>query len=188
MNYSGIKNYDIANGLGIRLSLFVSGCKNHCKGCFNRDTWDFNYGQAFTDETIQQILDMLKPEEIDGITILGGDPMETENQPSVLKLIKSIREKYPEKTIWLYTGYTLDEDIISSNGKRHIPDCSIELISMCDIIVDGRFVLELKDLALNYRGSSNQRIIAIDSGKNTKRPDYINEVKRGLPETLYYKL
>lgn len=162
MNYSVIKNNDIANGLGLRVSLFVSGCKNHCKGCFNPCTWDFNYGQKFTNNTIDEILKMLESDRIDGITILGGDPMELENQKDVLTLIECIRSKYKnKKTIWLYTGYDLYKDIIDDDGKRNIKYISDRIILMCDIIVDGLFIEELKDLNLNYRGSSNQRIFSV---------------------------
>ena len=162
MNYSVIKNNDIANGLGLRVSLFVSGCKNRCKGCFNSCTWDFNYGQKFTKDTINEILKMLEPDRIDGITILGGDPMELENQKDVLTLIECIRSKYKDKkTIWLYTGYDLYKDIIDDNGKRNIKYVSDRIILMSDIVVDGSFIEELKDLNLNYRGSSNQRIFSV---------------------------
>ena len=162
MNYSVIKNNDIANGLGLRVSLFVSGCKNRCKGCFNSCTWDFNYGQKFTKDTINEILKMLEPDRIDGITILGGDPMELENQKDVLILIECIRSKYKnKKTIWLYTGYDLYKDIIDDDGKRNIKYISDRIILMCDIVVDGLFIEELKDLNLNYRGSSNQRIFSV---------------------------
>ena len=162
MNYSVIKNNDIANGLGLRVSLFVSGCKNHCKGCFNPCTWDFNYGQKFTNNTIDEILKMLESDRIDGITILGGDPMELENQKDVLTLIECIRSKYKnKKTIWLYTGYDLYKDIIDDDGKRNIKYISDRIILMCDIVVDGLFIEELKDLNLNYRGSSNQRIFSV---------------------------
>lgn len=169
MNYSVIKNNDIANGLGLRVSLFVSGCKNHCKGCFNPCTWDFNYGQKFTKETIDEILKLLEPDRIDGITILGGDPMELENQKDVLTLIECIRSKYKDKkTIWLYTGYDLYKDIIDG-GKRNIKYISDRIINMCDIVIDGSFIEELKDLNLNYRGSSNQHIFAIQSSLNSNR-------------------
>ena len=170
MNYSVIKNNDIANGLGLRVSLFVSGCKNHCKGCFNSCTWDFNYGQEFTHTTINKILKLLEPDRIDGITILGGDPMELENQNDVLKLIECIRSKYKDKkTIWLYTGYDLDKDIMYNKGKRNNKDISDRIILMSDIVVDGPFIEELKDLNLNYRGSSNQRIFSIRSPLNSHR-------------------
>lgn len=171
MNYSVIKNNDIANGLGLRVSLFVSGCKNHCKGCFNPCTWDFNYGQKFTNNTIDEILKMLESDRIDGITILGGDPMELENQKDVLTLIECIRSKYKnKKTIWLYTGYDLYKDIIDDDGKRNIKYISDRIILMCDIVVDGLFIEELKDLNLNYRGSSNQRIFSvIRSALNSNR-------------------
>lgn len=149
MNYATIKEYDIANGTGIRVSLFVSGCRNHCKGCFNKAAWDFNYGQPYTQETQQYILSQLTFPYNNGLSILGGDPFEPENLPTVTQLCKQAKQLYPDKDIWVYTGY-LYEDI-----KHH------EIFNYIDILVDGPFIEDLKDTRLQFRGSSNQRIINI---------------------------
>lgn len=157
MNYGEIKNYDIANGEGVRVSLFVSGCTHHCKGCFNEMTWDFNYGKPFTEQTQQEILEMLAPDYIDGLTLLGGEPLEQSNQLALLPFIKKVREMYPNKSIWCYTGYTLEEDLLKESRAR----CEVtdELLSMIDVLVDGKFILERKNISLAFRGSDNQRII-----------------------------
>ena len=161
MNYATIKNCDIANGPGVRVSLFVSGCTHHCKGCFNEVAWDFDYGQPFTQETIDMILDMMKPNYIKGITLLGGEPFEPQNQPSLVELLRQIKAAYPEKSIWAYSGYLFDKDILP--GKLGDPAVTREFISYLDVLVDGRFVLEKKNLSLRFRGSSNQRIIHVPS-------------------------
>lgn len=147
MNYAGIKKTDIANGPGVRVSLFVSGCRNRCPGCFNPETWDFAYGQPFTRKTEKEILKALRPSWIQGFSILGGDPMEPENQRALLPLLKRIRIMLPGKDVWLYTGYRL-EDVQSS-----------PLLPYVDVVVDGPFVESEKDMALAFRGSRNQRII-----------------------------
>lgn len=159
MNYADIKQYDVANGPGVRVSLFVSGCTHHCKECFNPETWDFKYGTEFTQETIEEIVEYLAPEYVKGLTLLGGDPLERENQAAVLELVKRVREVYPKKNIWCYTGYLFEQDIV---GKM-FQECDItkELMSYIDVLVDGEFVLEKKDLGLVFRGSSNQRIIRV---------------------------
>lgn len=159
MNYAAIKNCDIANGPGIRVSLFVSGCTHHCKGCFNEVAWDFNYGQPFTQQTIQELLEMLKPPHVKGITILGGEPFEPENQPAVLELLQQVKESYPNKSIWVFSGYLLDRDILS--GRLGPWEITREYLNYIDVLVDGPFVLEKKDLTLRFRGSSNQRIIDV---------------------------
>lgn len=161
MNYATIKNCDIANGPGVRVSLFVSGCTHHCKGCFNEVAWDFDYGQSFTQETIDLILDMMKPHYIKGITLLGGEPFEPQNQPALVDLLRQIKAKYPEKTIWAFSGYLFDKDILP--GKLGDPAVTKEFVSYLDVLVDGRFVLEKKNLSLRFRGSSNQRIIHVPS-------------------------
>ena len=161
MNYATIKNCDIANGPGVRVSLFVSGCTHHCKGCFNEVAWDFDYGQPFTQETINLILDMMKPNYIKGITLLGGEPFEPQNQPSLVKLLRQIKAAYPQKSIWAYSGYLFDKDILA--GKLGDPAVTREFVSYLDVLVDGRFVLEKKNLSLRFRGSSNQRIIHVPS-------------------------
>lgn len=159
MNYATIKSRDIANGPGVRVSLFVSGCTHHCKGCFNAVAWDFDYGQPFTQETIDSILEMLQPAYVKGITLLGGEPFEPENQPALVALLRQIKEKYPEKSIWSFSGYLFDRDILP--GKLGDPAITREFVSYLDVLVDGRFVEEKKDLTLRFRGSSNQRIIDV---------------------------
>jgi anaerobic ribonucleoside-triphosphate reductase activating protein len=165
MNYATIKNCDIANGPGVRVSLFVSGCTHHCKGCFNEVAWDFDYGQPFTQETIDKILEMMKPGYIKGITLLGGEPFEPQNQPALVELLRQIKEVYPEKTIWAFSGYLFDKDILP--GKLGDPAVTREFIGYLDVLVDGRFVEEKKNLSLRFRGSSNQRIIHVPSSLET---------------------
>lgn len=159
MNYATIKNCDIANGPGVRVSLFVSGCTHHCKGCFNEVAWDFDYGQPFTQETIDSILAMLKPNFVKGITLLGGEPFEPQNQPALVDLLRQIKAKYPDKSIWAFSGYLFDKDILP--GKLGDPEITREFVSYLDVLVDGRFVMEKKDLTLRFRGSSNQRLIDV---------------------------
>lgn len=159
MNYATIKNCDIANGPGVRVSLFVSGCTHHCRGCFNEIAWDFDYGQPFTQQTIDQILEMLKPAYIKGITLLGGEPFEPQNQPALVELLRQIKSAYPEKTVWAYSGYLFDKHILP--GKLGDPAVTRELISYLDVLVDGPFILEQKNLSLRFRGSSNQRLIHV---------------------------
>lgn len=157
MNYAEIKNVDIANGPGVRISLFVSGCPHHCKGCFNEVTWDFTYGKPYTQETINHILELLKPDYIKGITFLGGEPMAPSNQESVLNTIRQIKEHYTNKDIWLYTGYLLDTDIMGKMVDT-LPHTR-EILSYIDVLVDGPFIEEQKNLNLQFKGSENQRII-----------------------------
>ncbi|MBR5869579.1 MAG: anaerobic ribonucleoside-triphosphate reductase activating protein [Clostridia bacterium] len=163
MYYGEIKNCDVANGEGVRISLFVSGCTHHCKDCFNPQTWSFTYGQPYTEETEAELLRLLAPDYINGITLLGGEPMEPDNQRALLPLVKKIREQYPDKSVWCFTGYTLDEDLWHVDGS--IPDsrafCEVTetFLSMIDVLIDGEFVAELKNISLRFRGSENQRII-----------------------------
>lgn len=157
MYYANIKNCDISNGPGVRVSLFVSGCTRHCKDCFNSETWDFHYGNPFTQETIDDILNLLAPDYIRGITVLGGEPFEPQNQPGVLELLRQVRKTYPEKSIWAFSGYTLDGYMLA---KKLGPwEVTQELLSYLDVLVDGPFIAEQKDLSLRFRGSRNQRII-----------------------------
>lgn len=159
MNYAAIKNCDIANGPGVRVSLFVSGCTHRCKGCFNQVAWDFDYGQPFTEDTVCEILSMLAPDYIKGLTLLGGEPFEPQNQAAILSLLRKVKEKYPDKSIWTFSGYLFDRDILSGSlGEWEITQ---ELISYIDVLVDGPFVESKKDLTLRFRGSSNQRIIDV---------------------------
>lgn len=159
MYYAAIKNCDIANGPGVRVSLFVSGCTHRCKGCFNEVAWDFQYGNPFTQETIDEILEMLMPTHVKGLTILGGEPFEPENQPAVLELLRQVKRKYPDKSVWAFSGYLLDRDILA--GKLGPWEITREYLSYLDVLVDGPFVLEKKDLSLRFRGSSNQRLIDV---------------------------
>lgn len=157
MNYAGIKYCDIANGTGCRTVLFVSGCRNACKGCFQPQTWDFGYGEPF-DETVQQeILDSLAPDYIAGITLLGGEPFEPENQKELVPFMRKVVAQYPKKNVWAFTGYIYNKDLVAG-GRRHTEDTD-ELLSMIDVLVDGPFCVELKDITLKFRGSSNQRIL-----------------------------
>lgn len=156
MNYATIKNCDIANGPGVRVSLFVSGCTHKCKGCFNEVAWDFSYGEPFTQGTIDYILSLLKPSYVKGLTLLGGEPFEPENQGAVVQLLRQVKQKYPEKSIWAFSGYLFDRDMLS--GK--LGDLK-EYLSYLDVLVDGPFVEGKKDLTLRFRGSSNQRLIDV---------------------------
>ena len=155
MNYCGIKKTDIANGPGVRVSLFVSGCRNHCKGCFQPETWDFGYGESFTKETENELMSALRPSWIQGLSILGGDPMEPENQAALLPFLRRVKAKLPEKDIWLYTGYSFE----AVSGSA--------LLSFVDVVVDGPFVETEKDISLAFRGSRNQRIIYLRNGAAT---------------------
>ena len=159
MNYATIKNCDIANGPGVRVSLFVSGCTHRCPGCFNEIAWDFQYGEPFTEATIQSILTMLKPAYIRGLTLLGGEPFEPQNQPAVLELVRAVRRELPEKTIWAFSGYLFDRDILS--GRLGDWNVTEELINSIDVLVDGPFIEAKKNLSLRFRGSENQRLIDV---------------------------
>jgi len=156
MNYATIKNCDIANGPGVRVSLFVSGCTHRCPGCFNEVAWDFNYGEPFTEETIETILNMLRPAYIQGLTLLGGEPFEPQNQGTVVELLRRIKQELPEKSIWAFSGYLFDKDILSGR----LGDTS-EYLSYLDVLVDGPFVEAKKNLSLRFRGSENQRLIDV---------------------------
>ena len=156
MNYATIKNCDIANGPGVRVSLFVSGCTHHCPGCFNEVAWDFDYGQPFTQQTIDLILDMLRPDYIRGLTLLGGEPFEPQNQGPVVELLRQVKQQLPEKSIWAFSGYLFDKDMLSGR----LGDLG-EYLSYLDVLVDGRFVESKKNLSLRFRGSENQRLIDV---------------------------
>lgn len=172
MNYANIKPHDTANGYGIRVSLFVSGCSHHCKGCFNPETWDFRYGKPYTKETEDEIINLLKRDYIKGLSLLGGEPMEKVNQIEIVNLLRRVKKEMPEKTVWCYSGYTLDKDIIPKDGKVHI-DVTDEILSYLDVLVDGEFILELKNLRLKFRGSSNQRLIDV---KRTLKEGHVVEL------------
>lgn len=165
MYYGEIKDCDIANGEGVRVTLFVSGCTNRCPHCFQPQTWDFHYGQPFTKETEDQLLAMLAPDYIHGLTLLGGEPFEPENQRALVPFLHRVREALPRKNIWSFTGFTYEE--LLTDGSH--PRCEVtdEMLSMLDVLVDGRFVEELKDLSLRFRGSSNQRLIDMKKTRKT---------------------
>lgn len=160
MNYAEIKYCDVANGPGVRTSLFVSGCSHHCPGCFNEIAWDFNYGKPFTQDTIDSIIESLKPDYIQGLTLLGGEPFEYSNQKGLLPLVRQVREVLSQKDIWCFTGFLFDKDIIENMCKRWKE--TNELLSYIDVLVDGRFVEELKNLNLKFKGSENQRTILVN--------------------------
>ena len=182
MNYATIKNCDIANGPGVRVSLFVSGCTHHCKGCFNEVAWNFDYGQPFTSETIQTILDMMKPGYIKGLTLLGGEPFEPQNQGPIVELLRQVKKTYPDKSIWAFSGYLFEKITSHTLGDWAV---TREFLSSLDVLVDGPFVEEKKNLALRFRGSENQRLIDVPatlaSGKIVLWEDWQTEGK-GLKE------
>lgn len=168
MNYGSIKNCDIANGEGVRVTLFVSGCTNRCEGCFQPETWDFNYGKPFTHETEEELLTLLKPDYINGLTLLGGEPFEPENQRTLLPFLKRVREVYPQKNIWAFTGFTLEE----LWSKEPHPRCEVtdDLLAQIDVLVDGRFVLTQKNIRLRFRGSENQRLLDLPASLKARKP------------------
>ena len=165
MHYGEIKNYDIANGEGVRVSLFVSGCRNRCKGCFQPQTWDFGFGRPFTEETEAELLAMLAPSYIAGLTLLGGDPFEPENQAVLLPFLKKVRAAYPKKNVWAYTGYVYEE-LLAGVSPAAAPQTA-EMLSLIDVLVDGPFLEEQKDLMLRFRGSANQRLIDLRKTRET---------------------
>ena len=177
MNYANIKYCDIANGVGVRTSLFVSGCRHHCKDCFNAMAWDFAYGKPFTEEVENQIIKSLEPFYIKGLTLLGGEPMEKENQEAVLHLLKRVRAVHPEKSIWVYSGFTLEELLGEVPSRAATPEAK-KILALSDVLVDGRFIAEEKDISLQFRGSRNQRIIelrpTLESGEIVWWQDPIN--------------
>ena len=193
MHYGEIKKCDIANGPGVRVSLFVSGCRNHCPGCFNKETWDFCYGKPFTTETKDHIMELLKPDYIEGFSLLGGEPFEPENQEELVRLLKEIKENYPKKNIWCYTGYTYDKDLLEG-GKVYTPFTE-EMLSYIDTLVDGQFIESQKDITLKFRGSANQRILDLNE-KQTKEMQFFTlhlflyhlEEKLLTDCALYYSL
>lgn len=167
MNYCGIKKCDIANGIGVRVTLFVSGCTHHCKGCFQPETWDFSYGETFTPEVAEEVTAALAPGYIHGLTLLGGEPFEPENQRVLVKFLKKVREKYPNKNIWCYTGYLFDEELLKPSRAR----CEVtdEMLSMIDVLVDGEFEIDKKNISLQFCGSENQRIIDVKKSLTENR-------------------
>ena len=176
MKYAAIKECDIANGVGIRVSLFVSGCTHRCEGCFNEIAWDFNYGEEFSIDVENKLIELLKPDYVHGLTLLGGEPFEIVNQRRLLPFIKKIKEIYPNKNIWAYTGYLFEKELLNeSKGRCEITD---ELLTYIDVLVDGRFVLEKKDIALKFRGSTNQRIIDVKLSLSTGHTILIDDLMK----------
>ena len=165
MNYADIKLFDVANGTGVRVSVFVSGCTHPCTNCFNPDTWDFGYGKPFTDVEINHIIDSCKEDYIAGLSLLGGEPMEYVNQQGLLPLARKFKETYPDKTIWCYTGYTFETDLLDRMCNEW--EYTKELLSYIDVLVDGEFIDEQKDLSLRFKGSRNQRIIDVPKSLKT---------------------
>ena len=165
MYYANIKPLDIADGEGVRVTLFVSGCRNHCEGCFQPETWCFTYGQPYTDQTEQQLIDALRPDYVDGLTLLGGEPFEPENQRVLVGLIDRVRKTYPKKTIWAYSGYVYDRDLLP--GGRAFCEVTDEILDSLAVLVDGPFIERLKDISLKFRGSSNQRLIDMTATRRT---------------------
>ena len=168
MNYATIKYNDIANGLGVRTSLFVSGCTHRCKGCFNSEAWDFKYGKPFTEEVENAIIVSLEGDFNDGLSLLGGEPFEPKNQKALRPFLEKVKALYPTKTIWCYTGYVLETDLLNEKGRAHTDD-TIKMLSLIDVLVDGPFIEEQKNISLRFKGSENQRIIDVPSSlKNNK--------------------
>ncbi len=163
MNYGAIKKCDIANGVGVRTVLFVSGCTHHCKGCFQPETWNFDYGERYTKETEDEIIESLRPDYVDGITLLGGEPFEPENQRELVKLLRRIKKELPQKTVWSFSGYTYEE---LTGDSRAVCEVTNEMLSMLDVLVDGEFVEAKRNISLRFRGSENQRLI--DMNKTRK--------------------
>lgn len=159
VNVAAIKKNDIANGVGVRVSLFVSGCRHHCKNCFNKEAWDFNFGKKFTSDIMEEIMSALEKNFISGLTVLGGEPFENENLDGVFAVVKECRKRFPQKNIWCYTGFDFEKDFLSGEGERH--QKIIDILSQIDVLVDGKFIEEKKDLSLLFRGSSNQNIIDV---------------------------
>ena len=180
MNYATIKNCDIANGPGVRVSLFVSGCTHRCPGCFNAVAWDFDYGEPFTQKTIDSILTMLKPSYVRGLTLLGGEPFEPQNQGAIVELLRQIKKQLPEKSIWAFSGYLFDKDILS--GRLGDWEVTKEYISYLDVLVDGPFVLAKKNLSLRFRGSENQRLIDVPASLKTGEIVLWDDSQKGMRE------
>lgn len=166
MNYGTIKSPDIANGPGCRVCLFVSGCRHHCKGCFQPETWNFDFGSPYNEAVKERILSMLAPTYIEGLTVLGGEPMEPENQKDVSELVLAAKQLYPEKTIWIYSGYTLEELKQPGHTKTEYTD---SILNTIDVLVDGEFIEDKKDLRLMFRGSSNQRLIDMNETRKNNQ-------------------
>lgn len=178
MNYATIKPFDVANGPGVRVSLFVSGCTHRCKGCFNEEAWDFNYGEEFTSESLDRIFRAMKADYIKGFSLLGGEPFEPRNQIVLADVLERIKNEYPDKNIWCYTGYTYESDLLS--GRLCDKSITDKMLKNIDILVDGKFIEEKKNLKLRFKGSENQRIIDLrkseESGRIVLWEGDINEI------------
>ena len=168
MNYADIKRIDVANGEGVRVSVFVSGCNHHCKGCFNECAWDFNYGNKFTEKQEEEVLKDLDHDYISGLSLLGGEPLEPANQEGLLPLVKKAKEKFPDKKIWCYTGFDFEKDVVGKMAKQS--ETTKELLKYIDVVVDGKFEEDKKDLKLKFRGSSNQRILDVQESLKENKP------------------
>lgn len=187
MNYASIKKTDIANGVGVRVSLFVSGCTHHCKGCFNPETWNFEYGSPFTEAVEEELLEALRPPHIKGLTLLGGEPLEPANQRGLIAFLRKVKAQFPDKTIWCYTGYTLERDLWGEEGTKSTEEdlaenagkarCEVteEFLGLLDVLVDGEFVMEKKDIRLKFRGSTNQRILDMKKSMAKRRAVVVEE-------------
>ena len=168
MNYADIKKVDVANGPGVRVSLFVSGCTHRCEECFNPETWDFSYGSPFGEEEIEKILALLAPDHIRGLSLLGGEPFEPDNQRALLPFLRRVKERFPDKEIWCYSGYTLDRELWGESRARC--EATDELLALLDVLIDGPFVEAQKDLNLRFRGSANQRILNVPASLKARVP------------------
>lgn len=179
MNYGQVFYADTANGIGARISLFVSGCTHHCPGCFNEETWDFNFGDPFTREVEDDIIEHLRPSYIDGLSLLGGEPMEAQNQRALLPFLERVKQEVPRATIWIYSGYTFEELLDTENRRCHT-EATRRILELADILVDGKFILAEKDVKLRFRGSRNQRILELKESLKENRPvhsRYENPIK-----------
>ncbi len=179
MNYGQVFYADTANGIGARISLFVSGCTHHCPGCFNEETWDFNFGDPFTREVEDDIIEHLRPSYIDGLSLLGGEPMEAQNQRALLPFLERVKHEVPHATVWIYSGYTFEELLDETNSRCHT-EATRRILELADILVDGKFILAEKDVKLRFRGSINQRILELKESLKENRPvhsRYENPIK-----------
>ncbi|WP_314701866.1 anaerobic ribonucleoside-triphosphate reductase activating protein [Stomatobaculum longum] len=179
MNYGQVFYADTANGIGARISLFVSGCTHHCPGCFNEETWDFNFGDPFTREVEDDIIEHLRPSYIDGLSLLGGEPMEAQNQRALLPFLERVKHEVPHATVWIYSGYTFEELLDETNSRCHT-EATRRILELADILVDGKFILAEKDMKLRFRGSRNQRILELKESLKENRPvhsRYENPIK-----------
>lgn len=179
MNYGQVFYADTANGIGARISLFVSGCTHHCPGCFNEETWDFNFGDPFTREVEDDIIEHLRPSYIDGLSLLGGEPMEAQNQRAILPFLERVKHEVPHATVWIYSGYTFEELLDETNSRCHT-EATRRILELADILVDGKFILAEKDMKLRFRGSRNQRILELKESLKENRPvhsRYENPIK-----------